>query len=254
MELSGYMSSSASRTPISARDSCAMLPANFRRSFRSSRPAKQRRGIDQRRREGGRFRRRRRLAKPADTEDFQRVFLVAVQDGLGNAHQMAGIPPHRHEAPPLLLGEGPTQALQVLQQPGGKGGDREAQMRGTDRRAQFLGVPFAGTANELPDLRVHQPYAYGERPPVGMRVHAAGHENLQHVTVVLLQPTHALVAQPPGEKETTSRCWWRTPPPAPRPPCRRESAACSGGTCGSQAGMRTGRASPAVRRSARRIP
>ena len=89
----------------------------------------------------------------------------------------------------------------MLEQPGRKGGGGETHMRGAERYAQLRDVPFLGFEEQPADFRVDQPDPDGMGPPVGVRLHAARQEYLQHVAVVLFQPPHALITQPAGQKK-----------------------------------------------------
>ena len=87
-----------------------------------------------------------------------------------------------------------------------------------------------------------------------MPLHSAGHEDFQHMAVVLLQPSHAPGRAACRSGRTISRYSSRTPRPERRPPSRRAPAAYSCETCGSPAETRAGRPNPAVRRRRREIP
>ena len=48
---------------------------------------------------------------------------------------------------------------------------------------------------------MHQADANGQLEAIALPVHAARHEDLQHVPVVLLEPPDALVPQPAAQEE-----------------------------------------------------
>ena len=77
----------------------------------------------------------------------------------------------------------------------------QPQWRGADRHSPGPVVPIPRDGEQTSDLRMHQPDADRQLEAVALPVQTTRQEYLEHVSVVLLQSSNALIADPPCLEE-----------------------------------------------------
>ena len=108
---------------------------------------------------------------------------------------MCGAAPDRHDPLAVAPVEIGPQVGCELDQPRRKGSRAHRNVRRADRHPPLVAVPFIGPREQHPGLRVHQPDVQSHPPTLPGRLDPAGHEDVEQLPEVLLQPPHSVLGQ-----------------------------------------------------------